>query len=488
MSRGDSYRTIWKGLWLTGSTQALSLGVNLVRGKLLAVIMGPAGLGAMALVNSALRLLQKAGGAGVDQSLVKETAGAGDSNRARVVAVGLLLTRRLAWGGAAVCAAGAPLWSRLTFGNGEWTWQFVLLAVAVWLGIDGGGRFAVLKGLGDVKGVSRATLAGALAGLCLGVPLLWLLHAGGIAAAACAMGLGVWWFYGNALKRTMDEQFPGRDSQSFRAGMSGNLVRDLLGLGLVLAANDFGYMAMQYGVNLAVRGLMGEEGVGLWQAGCSVANYVGAVALASLAADYFPRLAAHGGDNGVLAAVSSRQVEMTVTVACPCACVLMCSAPVAIRVLLTEAFLPATVLVQLLALALVVRAAMLPLGYISFAKGNRKLFFWMEAVGANAVGFGLLWAGCRCAGLAGMGTAMVADNVLCLGVYCAVNRHLYGIVPRRRAVVAAVMGFALGIMVFSGVSCGGVMGWSLAGATTVSSMVWAWRRLRGRLSESSRED
>ena len=67
----SSYHHILKYTSLFGSIQALNIFIGLVRNKLVALILGPGGIGLMSLFNSAIALLSNATNLGIATSSVK---------------------------------------------------------------------------------------------------------------------------------------------------------------------------------------------------------------------------------------------------------------------------------------------------------------------------------------------------------------------------------------------------------------------------------
>lgn len=79
-----------------------------------------------------------------------------------------------------------------------------------------------------------------------------------------------------------------------------------------------------------------------------------------------------------------------------------------------------------MAVAIILRAAMYPPGYVAMAMDNRRLYFWMEGIGCNLLTLLLTGGGFLLWGINGIGYAMIADNFLCLLLYIFVNRRLFG--------------------------------------------------------------
>ena len=173
--------------------------------------------------------------------------------------------------------------------------------------------------------------------------------------------------------------------------------------------------------------------MGFFQSCNTMTSQYSAIVFTAMAMDYLPRLSAAAGDNKKMCGIVNRQIEVVGLLIAPVACAVIFLAPFVIELFQTKSFLVATPLLRLLALAVVVRALMYPLGYIVFAKDNRRLFFWMESVGANTLTLCLTCGGYLFFGLTGLGLAAIADCSICLCVYIWVNKRLYGYSISRKA-------------------------------------------------------
>src|SRR5690349_19519280 len=126
----DSYREILLSTALIGGSNLISMVFSLIRMKTLALLLGPGGVGLMAMFSSIADVAVALAGMGVNQSGVRQIAQAeGTGERQRIAATMLTLRRTslvlgLAGGvGLAILAVPAAL---LTFGSTEYS-----VAVAV---------------------------------------------------------------------------------------------------------------------------------------------------------------------------------------------------------------------------------------------------------------------------------------------------------------------------------------------------------------------
>lgn len=421
MDSKNSYKSILKGTSIFGGVQAFQIGVNLIRGKFVAMFLGPAGMGVASLFTSSAQTIQQIASLGLNLGIVKEIAAHKDSETfGDIVTVSkrlLLFTSLL---GAIACVLLAMPLSRFTFGSDAYYWQFVLLGAMIFFGVAGQGLLSILQGLHSVRLVSATTITGSLAGLLFGVPLYYIWGTKGIVPAMVILALST--FIASWLGVRKALSLP---KLKYKKALHNPIARKLLLLGMVLVASDVIGAACNYLVNLFIRTFGELENVGLFQAANSVTNQYSGVVFTAMMLDFFPRLSEAADDNSKIKTIVNRQLEIVSLIACPLICLLILTSPLVISILLTEKFSPILSLMRWLGVGVLIKALMFPLGYIAFAKDNKKLFFWLEGVFGNLLFLLLSCVGYYFFGLIGMGYSLIVDCTICIIVYYLVNRKLY---------------------------------------------------------------
>lgn len=489
----NSYRNIIRGTSFFGGVQVFQVLINLIRGKLVAILLGPAGMGISALFASSSSTIQKFSSLGLNLAIVKETASKNEDREslAETVSVAKKLIMATAVAGALICILFSSLLSKLTFGNDSMRLQFVLLGIVVALSILYNGKLSVLQGLQEVKRISKASLVGGLTGLLVGVPLYYFFGNEGIVPAMIVLALAMYVFYSVSLSRSI--KFP---DVKFIWQRHKHLVKTLIALGLLLMMNELIVSLVQYLINIFIQNKASSDTVGLYQSANSITNQYSGMVFTAMAMDYFPRLSKVVSDNKKMKETVNRQSEIVAIIIAPASALLILTAPLLIRILLTSEFLPVMPLMRWMGLGVLVRALTFPMGYIAFAKGNKKLFFWMEGVFCNTLTLILSCVFFNYFGLIGLGYAIVADNLLCLAVYYFVNRHFYGYGFSKGAAKYIFSALATGVIVFSAsLIDNSVLSYSVMTIATVLSVAGAVIILKRKLqengvtiSESTQED
>lgn len=487
----NSYRSIIRGSSFFGGVQVFNIIVSLVRGKFVAIILGPEGMGVSALFNSASNTIQRFSSLGLNQSIVREVAlkspdPSSSSNsvisapayQESVIRASLLSTNLTALLGMLICVAFCIPLSRLTFGDISYWWQFMILGIGVFFAIGGTGKLSVLQGLHQVKRISRASIVGGLTGLGVGVPLYYLFGDHGIVPAIVAIFLSLYIFYSVSLRNAYTFSLP---REKWRVYWP--IIRSLLALGIVLMSGDVVINLVTYLINLFVRLFGNIDDVGLYQAANSVTSQYSGVIFSALAMDYFPRLSNVSADNSKMREVVNRQSEIVSWLITPAMSLLILSAPLLIRVLLSESFHSIIPLMRWMGIGMLLRAFSFPMAYITFAKGNKKVFFLLESVFAPAMTLILSCLFFRWFGLIGLGYALVADNGLCFILYYLVNRKLYSYNFSRASLVNFMLGALLagGCFVFSFLPSA-ALSYSLMSVFALLSIIYSFLNLRKKYS------
>ena len=418
----NSFRNILKGTSIFGSVQVFNILIAAIRLKFVAIILGPAGMGVAGLFNSVSLTIQQFASLGLNMSIVREIGASKENEQqlGHVMAAVRPLAIATALIGSLICLLFPGILSDITFGSRNQSTAFLLLAAAVFFSITGAAMMSVLQGLHEVKRLSKASLIGSSVGLLVGVPLYWLWGTEGIVPAMVVLALATCLWYYISLRKSLSSSPAAWDKEVHLP-----ILKRVLLMGLVLMSNDLFKNLVNYLIFIYVRKTGGMDEVGFYQSCNTMTSQYSAIVFTAMAMDYLPRLSSAANDNKKLGMIVNRQIEVVGFIVAPIVCAVIFLAPWVIQILQTKAFMAATPLLRMLALAVAVRGIMYPLGYIVFAKDNRRLFFWMESVGANILTLTLTCLGYHFFGLAGLGIAAIADCLICLAVYIIVNNHLY---------------------------------------------------------------
>lgn len=418
-SNSNSYGQILKSTTIVGGAQGLNLVIGLVRTKLVAVLLGPAGVGLVGLYQSMTTLVSTVAGLGIGNSGVRQVAEANGKGDAREVARTVLALRRICWltGAAGALLTAALAWplSQFTFGNQEHVWAIALLGLTLLLGSVSRGQMALVQGMRRIRDLALIQVISAVAGTLVSVGIYAWLGARGIVPVlllTAAVNLGFSWHFARRISiLPLNVSW----AESFQ------LARSLISLGLAFMWSAL----LVSGVALATRGMIlrlhGMEANGLYQAAWGISGVFAGFILQAMSADFYPRLTAVAQDHQQVNQLVNEQTEVGVLLSLPGLLGTLVFSPWLVHLLYSSKFAPAAAMLSWFVLGIFGRVLSWPLGFIQLAKGKAAWFAVTEAV-SSAVHLLLIWLGLAWWGLNGVAIAFAANY----GIYLLMMRCVAG--------------------------------------------------------------
>lgn len=420
-----SYRSMIKGTAIFGGVQLFNIIINIVRGKLIAVLLGPVGMGISAMLTSTMNSVNQLTGLGLDMGAMRNisiAASNGDEKEiSRVVTIFRKLVIYTAILGASVCLLGCVGLSKFVFGNDEYWWMFALLSVMQFFTAIGAGETTLLQGTRKLKALATTSLIGTTVGLLVGIPLYYFYGKNGIAPGMCVLAVATYFSNKYFTSKIIIKPTIVAIKDVLMAG------KEMVGLGLALTLSSIIGSLTLFIINFFIRKHGSVTDVGFFQAASSITTQYLMFVFSAMAVDYYPRLSAVSNDSSKTSKLMNQQGEIMILLAAPLVMFVFCSANFIIKVLLTKSFISIIPLVYLLALSLYFKAAAYSVGYVSFSQGDKKAFFWMEGVFSNLMNMLSSILFYYYLGLIGLGVAALLNYGLYFLVICIFVKKRYGI-------------------------------------------------------------
>lgn len=425
----DSYSHILKYTGIFGGVQGLNILVGLVRNKLVALLLGPAGMGLASLFNSTVNFISQATNLGISFSAVKHISELFDNGDeaavnhfVKVVRAWSLLTALI---GMLLCVVAGPLLSDFTFSWGDHTLHFVLLAPAVGLLAITGGETAILKGARQLRSLAVIQIYSVLAAFAISIPVYYVYGQTGIVPVIVLMALVSMLLTIRHSYRLYPIRLKGAKGL-FGEGME--MVK--LGIAFVIAG------VLGSGAEMLIRSYLNVSSgdldvVGLYNAGFMLTVTYANMVFSAMETDYFPRLSSVGDDVAALNQTVNRQIEVSLLIASPMLAVLIIILPELIPLLFTSKFLPVVSMAQVTVLAVYIKAISLPVSYITLAKGDSVGYMVLEGIYDVAL-VALVVFGYQHWGLFGTGVALSVSylfDILLVGIYAYIRYHYHFSLP-----------------------------------------------------------
>ncbi len=404
MKREGVSKVVLKAMGIFGGVQVLNILCSLIRNKLVAMWIGPAGVGLFGIFNQALEMLNTATNLGVRNSSVRDISQAVEKRDSSMISRIVTVVRRwslwLGLGGALITMAIAPLLSRLTFGDFNHIWHYVALSAAVLFMALTNGEYAVLQGLSKLKKLARVTVSGTLGGLLISIPMFYFLREDSvlpsiIVYALCVMAAALF---------TKDKEFPKAKVTSRETVSMG---ADFIKLGVFMTLGSFVAMLASYIFVSWLNITSGKETVGFYQAGYTLVDKYAGLVFVALGYEYYPRLARVAGSSMRLRVFVSNQINLSFMVLTPCLLAFILLRSHLVWLLYSKEFLVILTYISWGVVGTVLRATSWCFSFVMLAKGDGKIFLITESLDAvigltlNIVSFSL-W------GVDGLGFAYIA--------------------------------------------------------------------------------
>ena len=375
--RDDSYGHVLKYTSVFGGVQGLNILVSLVRNKIVAMLLGPEGMGLASLFQTTVNFISQSTNLGVSFSAVRnvsELFDTGDEARIahfiKVVRAWSLLTGLV---GMLLCILIGPMLSNLTFSWGNHTLHFVLLSPLVALLAVTGGETAILKGARQLKSLAVIQVYGMLSALVIAIPIYYFFGQSGIVPVMVLMGLTM-------LLLTIQRSY--RLYPLHLTGAKGILGE---GMGMVRLGVAFTLAGvLGSGAEFIIRTYLNNvadlKTVGLYNTGYILTMTYAGLVFSAMETDFFPRLSAVNSQWQNCNDIINKQIEVSLLLISPMLVAAQFAIPFVIPILFTTKFMPVVDMVRILLLAIYLRAIKLPISYLPLAKGNSLSYLFLEAV------------------------------------------------------------------------------------------------------------
>jgi O-antigen/teichoic acid export membrane protein len=444
-----SVRQILRSSSIIGGASVANIVIGLARTKAAALLLGPAGVGLIGLLQNLLGTGAAVAGLGIASSSVRQLAeavGASDEKALAATRRALFLaTMALALlGGVAFWLLRGVLATHV-LGDATKADMVGWLGIAVALTIISNSQIALLNGVRRIGDMARISVWGAVLGTALGVGALALWGAQGIVPYVISAPLagtvaGIW-----ILRRLPPPAGPVPPLAVVR-GQWGPMVR--LGFSFMLGA--ISVTAALLAVRAIVAQRLGVVPLGHFSAAWMISmTYIGFV-LQAMGTDYYPRLTAAISDPKLVNRMVNEQGEIALLLAAPILIGMEGAAPWVIRLLYSDAFMPAVEVLRWQILGDVLKIIGWPLGFVILASGNGRLFIMTEALGVGVYA-GFVWLTINRLGLPATGMGFM----LMYGAYLPV---VYALARRRTGFRWRWQTASMAMAVFAAVALTGVVG------------------------------
>jgi PST family polysaccharide transporter len=405
-----------------GGAQSINILGSIVRIKLLALMLGPAGVGLLSIYNNLHELTVRGAGLGLATSGVREVAKADKEETSLRLVRRTLLIAHFVQGGLAMIAVWLcrqPL-ATLLLGDERRATEIGLVGVAVLLALLASAQLTILQGLRRIPDLARIAVAEALLGSAAGLAAVAVMGEGGL----------IWFLLAQPAISLLAATFfirrvPAEPAQSLEDGNAFSVWWAMVKLGSAFMLGGLAMTASLLLVRTLITRDLGLDAAGQFAAAWALTiTYVGFL-LTAMGADYYPRLAQVIEDRAAANDLINVQTQLGIAIGGPALLLLIGFASWVIALLYSSKFDGAVTILQWQTIGNILKLASWPLGFALVAAARSRLFFLTE-LAVSLLLLGITWIALPALGLEAAGIAFLAAYAVYAAIIYLLVKRIHG--------------------------------------------------------------
>jgi O-antigen/teichoic acid export membrane protein len=433
MIKEKSYSSVFKATSVFGGVQVFVIIVGIIREKIIAILLGPIGIGTIGVLSNLITLVYSLIGFGVPTSSIKFIAEK-EKSKERVIFIVRRIILITAVLGLILTILFASEISYMIFKNDDKSYIYSIMITGfavLFYGLESG-ELAVLQANRKIKDIAKARIFSSLLGLILTIPIYYVWRIDGIAYSLVVIYLinclVIFYFssdYKLQLNNLKIKEFIFESKSIIKLGFFISLSALIIGLVNFISK----YFILSIG---------SFTDLGYYETGNKlVSGYVGVVFVA-MAKDYFPRISTVNKNNVKIEELANTQIEVAFLFLMPILVIFSVSVEFILKILYSNDFIIVKSYIYIAILGLIFKLVSWTLSYIVLAKGESFTFFLYEFTGgcilliANYSGF-------KYYGLQGLGIAFLIYNIIYCIILLIINKIKFNIQLRSKLLVKLVL-------------------------------------------------
>lgn len=479
-STQNSYRQIAKSTGIFGGSQVLNMLIGVLRTKVVALLLGPVGVGVMSLYQSIIDMIRSVTDLGLSFSSVKDMAEAhasGDEERisktATVLHRWVQITAIL---GTLLTILFSKQISLLVFGGTDKIFPICLLSFCIYMSTISAGQRALLQGTRRIGDMAKASVFGTFIGFVFSSILFYFLGEKGIVPSLLLIALisliCSWWY----AHRVRVKKVYLSVRETMQRGKS------MLVLGCYSMVVGLVSTLSMLLIKTFIRRWAGEDVVGLFQSSWSITAMSLSAIFSAMAADYYPRLCSIQNDNIKMTQYVNEQLRVALLLSTGIVVGMLLFSPWILQVFYSSKFVPAESLLRWLMLGSFLKVVNWPFAYVILSKNKGWLFLLTELLW-HILFFSLTLLLWQYVELESPGVAYMAAHILYTLVIWLIVRKLCDFRLERKNIlllvvfslfVAGAFYVACKLPIFNGQKC--LLSLALLLAVFAVS-IWEWNKI-----------
>lgn len=422
MSNDSTYTEVSRSNAVFGGVKVLQMVVSFLRTKVVAMCLGPTGVGVISLLENTINTIYNFTNLGTAQSGVRaisiEKEEFGKVRAARVIE---FLSFVLGILGAVFCFLFASKLSEWVFGEETYKVAFQIVSVAIFFISMQNGQVALFQGYHAVKSLAKASLVASLAMFGVTVPIVYF---GGTSSIPylliCSYGAG---FLAYFILRY--RKLPRWKRLELKDSLRESKQTISLGVALMLSNSLMSAFALL--LTSFINRTGSSEDVGLYQASNTCTYLVITILISILASDFYPRISSVSDDKAKVSALLSAQVELLILILVPIVLSMVLFPELYILLFYSCSFLSVADAVCLMSTSLLFRIIWHSFSYVILSRGDKFVYFVCDALIGNGLFFLGNLFGYKFMGISGIALSFVVLSITVMFVLGTVVKYRYNI-------------------------------------------------------------
>nr|WP_255529317.1 O-antigen translocase [Luteimonas sp. MC1572] len=390
---------------IIGGASVINILIGLLRTKVAAVVLGPAGIGLIGFLSNLMATAATVAAMGSGVVGTRQIAAA----NATTDAVTLATSRRaLFWGTLALAVLGSSLFwlmrdelATQVLDDASLTGAVGWLALGVGFSVAAGSQSALLNGMRRIGDLARTSVLSALLATIVGVPVLLHWREQGLLAYLLLTPISTflvgYWY---------TSRLPGIGRAPL---VWSDLRREwsfLARLGMPVMLAGLVVLAGQLLVRTMVQHELGVDALGYFEAAWVISMTYAGFVLRAMGTDFYPRLTAVIHDPAAVNRLVNEQSEAALMLAGPVLLGVLALAPWVVQLLYSNEFAEAAGVLRWQIMGDILKVACFPLGYIILAAGEGRTFLFSDTLSMGVFVL-TVWIGVPTFGLPATGIAFL---------------------------------------------------------------------------------
>ncbi len=406
-----SYHKILKATSIFGGVQVFTILISILRSKVIAIFLGPIGIGISNLFTSTIDLVASITSFGIGTSAVRSIAAANGIQDESRLSIIIKVLRKIIWFtgflGLILTIIFSQFLSLFAFGNTNYSVAFIFLSFTLLFNQLNHGQLALLQGMQKINLMAKSGLLSSFFSFLITIPLYYFFKERGIVPGIIISSLLTLFFSYYFSNKIQIKKVLLSNIQIISEGKS------MLTLGFLIGLTGLMDQLISYFIRIYISNQSDISTIGLYTAGFAIMNtYVGMIFSAMLS-DFYPKLSSISNNDISSIKLINQQAEISVIILGPLIIAFIVFLKFIILFLYTNQFLLIENMLYWAILGVLFKGVNWALGIILLAKGESRLYFIFYIISCVIILSTNLFF-YNNFGLSGLGVAFLITNILLL--------------------------------------------------------------------------